>query len=63
MVTQPEAPEGTLPVMVEARTKQQAIGYVARDKFEATALTTKEAISWTKQGVDLIDLSAEPEAE
>ena len=50
-------------MMVEARTKQQAIGYVARDKFEATALTTKEAISWTKQGVDLIDLSAEPEAE
>ena len=62
LVTQPNAPKGTKPVMVEARTKQQAIGHVARDQFDATALSTKEALSWAKQGVDFIDLSAEAEA-
>ena len=61
LVTQANAPDGTMPVMVEARTGQQAISAVTRDKFGAKALSTKEALAWAKQGVEYMDLSAEAE--
>lgn len=53
LITQVDAPEGTLPNMVEARTAQQAINHVARGKFGAQVLSTREAVTWAKQGVDI----------
>ena len=61
LVTDKDAPEGTLPTMVECRAKSQAISAVAGKRFDATPLTTKEAVAFAKQGVDLIDLSASGE--
>jgi len=53
LIVQADAPEGTLPSMVEARTKQQAINHVSANKFGAQVLSTREALSWAKQGVEL----------
>jgi len=63
LVTQPDAPKGTLPNMVEARTAQQAINHVAKGKFGAQVLSTREAVSWAKQGVDIEIAGAEPEQD
>jgi hypothetical protein len=61
LVTQADAPEGTLPRMVEARVAQQAIGHVARSQFSATPLSTKEAVAWSKKGVDIEEAGAAEE--
>jgi hypothetical protein len=65
LVTQTDAPKGAMPNMVEARTAQQAINHVAKGKFGAQVLTTREAVSWAKQGVDIETAGgdAEPAAE
>jgi len=63
LVTQPDAPKGTLPNMVEARTAQQAINHVARGKFGAKPLTTREALTWAKEGVELEIAGEKEEAE
>jgi len=62
LITQTDAPEGTLPNMVEARTAQQAINHVARGKFGAQVLSTREAVTWAKQGVD-IEIAGGEQAE
>jgi hypothetical protein len=49
--------------MVEARTAQQAINHVAKGKFGAQVLSTREAVSWAKQGVDIEIAGAEPEQD
>lgn len=61
LVTDKDAPEGTLPKMVECRAKSQAISAVAGERFTATPLSTKEAVTWAKQGVELLDLSEQAE--
>lgn len=53
LVTQAGAPEGTKPRMIEARTKPAAIAFAARSTFGAEPLSTKEALNWAKQGVEL----------
>jgi hypothetical protein len=64
LVTQADAPKGALPNMVEARTAQQAIGHVARSKFAGKPLSTKEAVAWSKQGVEIETAGVDaPEAE
>jgi hypothetical protein len=40
------------PRIVEARTQASAIAHVARTSYSAIPLTTKEAMSWAKQGID-----------
>ena len=47
--------------MVECRAKTQAISAVVGDRFEATPLTTKEAIAWSSKGAQYLDLSEQPE--
>lgn len=59
LVTQEGAAEGTKPRMVEARTKTAAIAHVARTSFGALPISTKEAVNWAKQGVELEDANAE----
>ena len=61
LVTREGAAEGEKPRIVEARTKTQAIGHVARNTFAAEPISTKAAMSWAKEGVELEDAS--PEAE
>lgn len=63
LVTDSEAPEGTLPKMVECRAKSQAISAVAGERFTATPLSTKEAIAWASKGTEYLDLSEQPEGE
>ena len=41
------------PRMVEARTAASAIAHVARNSFSAVPLGIKEALAYSKQGVDL----------
>lgn len=53
LVTRKDAPEGEKPRMIEARTKPAAIAFAARSSFGAEPLTTKEALSWAKQGIEL----------
>lgn len=63
LVTQEGSPQGTKPRMVEARTKASAIAHVARTSFDAVPLSMKEAINWTKEGVDLEEAGAEDQSE
>jgi hypothetical protein len=64
LVTQTDAPEGTLPNMVDAYNAKQAINHVSRGKFGAQALSTREAASWSKRGVEIEVAGSEPsEAE
>lgn len=58
LVTNKNAPEGTLPRMVEARTAASAVSHVARDEYGATPISTAQAVSWSKKGVDLEDPKA-----
>jgi len=53
LVGRADAAKGEKPRMVEARTAASAIAHVARNSFSAVPLSTKEAIAYTKQGVDL----------
>lgn len=55
IVTREGAPEDEKPRMVEARTQASAIAHVARTQFTALPISTKEAVSWAKKGVDLED--------
>lgn len=55
--------DGGTPRMVEARTRVSAISHVARDTFNASALSMKEAIEWTKKGLDLEEAKATEEGE
>lgn len=53
LVTREGAADGEKPRMVEARSKAQAIGFVARKSLTAEPVSMKAAISWTKEGVEL----------
>lgn len=59
LVTREGAAEGEKPRMVEARTKAQAIAHVARSSFGAEVLSTKAAVGWTKEGVEIEEAGAE----
>lgn len=59
IVTQEGAADGTKPRMVEARTKTAAIAHVARTSFAAEPISTKEAVNWSKQGVEIEEAGAE----
>lgn len=59
LVTQEGAAEGTLPRMVEARTKPAAIAFVARSEFAAEPISTKEAVMWAQKGVVIEDSKEE----
>ena len=61
LITREGAPEGEKPRIVEARTKQSAIGHVARNSFNAEPISTKAAMAWAKEGVELEE--ANPESE
>lgn len=52
LVGRKDAAKGEKPRMVEARTQASAIAHVARTSYSATPLTTKEAVAWTKEGVE-----------
>ena len=58
LVTNKKAPEGTLPRMVEVRTAASAISHVARDEYGTTPISTAQAVSWSKKGVELEDPKA-----
>lgn len=60
LVTREGAEEGEKPRMIEARTKPAAIAFAARSSFGAEPLTTKEAVTWAQQGVEIEE--ANPEA-
>lgn len=49
LVTQANAPEGTKPRLIEARTAPAAIAFAARSTFGAQTLTTKEALKWSRE--------------
>lgn len=51
LVTREGAEDGEKPRIIEARTKTAAIAYAARSTFGAEPLSTKEAMTWAKQGV------------
>ena len=59
LVSQKDAPEGVKPRMIEARTAPSAIAFAARSTFGAQTLTTKEALSWASEGIELEDANAE----
>jgi hypothetical protein len=61
LVTREDAAEGEKPRLVEARTKVAAIAHVARTSFAAETVSTKAAMAWAKEGVELEEAS--PEAE
>ena len=61
LVTREGADDGEKPRIVEARTKQSAIGHVARTSYNAEPISTKAAMAWAKEGVELEE--ANPEAE
>lgn len=61
LVTREGAAEGEKPRLVDARTKTQAIGHVARSSFAAEPVSTKTAMGWAKEGVELEE--ANPEGE
>lgn len=68
LVGRKDAPKGEKPRMVEARTQASAIAHVARTSYSALALTTKEAVGWSKEGIDLEtagedDAGGEPAAD
>ncbi len=58
LVTRENAEEGEKPRMVEARTKVAAIAHVARTSFGAEPISTKAAVGWSKEGVDIEEASA-----
>lgn len=62
LVTRDGAGPDEKPRMIEARTKPAAIAFAARSTFGAEPLTTKEAVNWSKQGVEIEDASA-PDSE
>jgi hypothetical protein len=45
--------------MVEARTKTAAIAHVARTSYAAEPISTKAAVQWAKEGVDLEEAKAD----
>lgn len=53
LVTRENAAEGEKPRIVEARTKAQAVGFVARDSYAAVPISTKAAMAYAKEGVEL----------
>lgn len=53
LVTREGADEGELPRMVEARTANSAIAFVARNSFAAAPVSTKQAVEWSKKGVEI----------
>jgi hypothetical protein len=53
LVTRDNAPAGEKPRMIEARTRIAAIAFAARSSFGAEPLSTKQALSWSKQGIEL----------
>lgn len=52
-VTRANAPKDEKPRMVEARMGSQAISHVVGTMFSAKAVTTKDAIALSKEGVEL----------
>jgi hypothetical protein len=64
LVNHKDAPEGTKPRVIEARTSVAAIAYAARSSFDAVPLSTKEAFRWAKEGCELeVATTADEEAE
>lgn len=61
IVNRADAPEENSR-MVEARTASAAIAHVARTSYGAIPISTKEAVSWAKKGVELEDAKAGKEA-
>lgn len=59
LVTREGAEEGEKPRMVDARYKASAINHVAGSMFSATPLSTREALTWAKQGIELEELGGE----
>lgn len=68
LVNHKDAPEGSKPRVIEARTSVAAIAYAARSSYDAVPLSTKEAFRWAKEGCELetattADEEAQAEAE
>lgn len=64
LVNHKDAPEGSKPRVIEARTSVAAIAYAARSSYDAVPLSTKEAFRWAKEGCDLeTATTADEEAE
>jgi hypothetical protein len=59
LVTREGSAEGEKPRMVEARTKTSAIAHVARSTFAAEPISTKTAVGWSKQGVEIEEAGSE----
>jgi len=58
LITRDGAPDDEKPRIVEARTKPAAISLVAKDMFAAEVMSTKEAMAWAAQGVELEEIDA-----
>jgi folate-binding Fe-S cluster repair protein YgfZ len=54
---------GEGPMMIRANNQAQARNYAVREKVKIESLTTEEAIRLAKEGQDLLDATAEPEAQ
>ena len=63
IVTREGAAEDELPRMVEARNQAAAIAHVARSSYTAMPISTKQAVDFSKRGVDLEDPKAEAEPQ
>lgn len=59
LITREGAVEGEKPRIVEARTKVAAIAHVARSSFAAETISTKAAMTWAKEGVELEEAGAD----
>lgn len=59
LVTRDGAAEGEKPRMVEARTAASAIAFVARDTFGAEPLSLKQAVAFTKEGIEIEEVKAD----
>lgn len=49
LVTREGAPDGEKPRLIEARTGVAAIAFAARSSYGAQALSTKEALKWSRE--------------
>lgn len=47
------ADEGEKPRMIEARTAASAVAHAARTAYSAVAISAKQTIAYTKQGIEL----------
>lgn len=61
LITREGAAEGEKPRIVEARTKVSAIAHVAKTSFAAETISTKAAMAWAKEGVELEEAGADEE--